>query len=181
MIPTIDEFKNSAQIIQYFGLGFVQIKINEYNRFHFYHPHLIQTSHEDIHNHRCGFKSSILSGSLIETLYNVTIGDDYFVKISNCKKDVPNTLTTYKVNATPLSKTEHYKGSDYIRHQKQFHTVSSVNYCITELYLYLPKEEHALVLIENESELNYRPFKADYKESELWEMVEDCINKGNIK
>ncbi len=44
----IDYLIKNHTIIQYFGLGFIQIKINENVRFHFYHKDILVTT-DDTH------------------------------------------------------------------------------------------------------------------------------------
>ena len=176
MIPDIDTLRKQAKVIQYFGLGFVQIKISDVERYHFYHSTLKKTADEEIHNHRCGFKSTILGGSLGETVYSLTIGDKYFVKASNCKEGSANTLLDYKVDAKPFTKTTYYKGSHYFRYPHEFHRVYCSDYCLTNLYLFLPKAPNALVLIKDKKDVDYCPFKSEYNESGLWEIVDKVIS-----
>lgn len=180
MIPDIDYFKSNAKVIQYFGLGFVQIKINENTRFHFYNSDLVVTAQDDIHNHRCGFKSTILTGSLNENIYSVSQGDEYYVKVSKCQKGVKNELLDLKVDAKLIMSTTYYRGSHYFRYPNEFHTVSATH-CITELFLFLPKSENALVLIENKENIDYCPFVAEYSTEDLWELVNNTINIGKNK
>lgn len=170
-VPDIDYLKDNAQVIQYFGLGFVQIKINEELRYHFYHPYLEKTSIDDIHNHRCTFKSKILYGELHEELYKIVEGDDYFVKVSKCKAGVSNELLDNKVSVKKIMDITYYAGSSYYRYPKEFHTVSNNGICITELTMIPPKYDSAIVLIKDKSEVDYCPFKSSYTINELWAIV----------
>ena len=55
----------------YFGLGFIQCKINQYERIHVYHPDLmpIVNIEEEVHNHRYDFESKILMGKIKNKKY----------------------------------------------------------------------------------------------------------------
>src|SRR5271170_5939334 len=62
--------KNHARLY-YFGLGFIQLKINEWERLHFYSAKLPPIT-EDIHNHRYGFLSRILKGKLGNHVFDIS-------------------------------------------------------------------------------------------------------------
>jgi hypothetical protein len=49
----------------YFGLGFIQLKLNETERLHFWHesfPGVVDE--DDLHDHRYNFESTVLAGSI---------------------------------------------------------------------------------------------------------------------
>lgn len=58
-------------MVHSFGLGFIQVKLSRNVRVHFYTHEAIVVSPEEIHNHRYGFTSQVLSGNLTHILYDV--------------------------------------------------------------------------------------------------------------
>ena len=72
----------------WFGLGFVQLKLNEHERIHFWHPgHGQITPEEELHDHRYGFTSLVLGGEILHEIWEWTAcqdGDHEMVEVS-CK------------------------------------------------------------------------------------------------
>ncbi len=88
-------------MIHYFGLGFIQLKINFETRMHFYSPELPQiTSNEDVHNHRYDFESCVLKGELEQELFHVINGDTHLREQESCQAGV-HTESTPTPCATP--------------------------------------------------------------------------------
>lgn len=179
---TTDYLKEKHTQIHYFGLGFIQIKIDDFLRYHFYDSSVFKDCIKDnIHNHRYGFSSKILKGELDETTYRLEDGDDYFVKQTNCKKGFTPIIEPDKVSVG-WSKTYHYKAGSNFRTNKyqrictDFHTVSCPSQCITELNRTVIFTDYARVLITDLAELDYCPFETNLKEKELWEIVDAIIN-----
>ena len=73
---------------QYFGLGFIQCKINQHERVHIYHPDLmpIVNIEEEIHNHRYDFESTILMGKL--TIKNINLSKMQTIQLISYKMKV---------------------------------------------------------------------------------------------
>ncbi len=170
----IDYLIKNHIIIQYFGLGFIQIKINEHKRFHFYHKDILATT-DDIHNHTYDFKSTILRGTLTERLYLISNGNDYYQKISNCKLGSTNSILENKVNANLICEITHLQNDSYHRKTTEYHTVYS-DYGVTMLERGNKLNDTAIILIKNLDELHTCPFKNNYTIPQLWEIVNDIWN-----
>jgi hypothetical protein len=56
----------------WFGLGFIQLKLNDVERVHFWCPEIPSPEREEIHDHRYNFTSTVLAGMLHFELYEVT-------------------------------------------------------------------------------------------------------------
>ena len=66
----IDQLIKNYYKIHFFGLGFIQVKVSDSTRYHFYHKDLPAfTDHP--HNHRYNFTSTCLKGRLKHNLYEV--------------------------------------------------------------------------------------------------------------
>lgn len=61
----LKDFTPTKDIISLHGLGFIQIKLDDNQRLHIWHPDLPRRKcfeHSNIHNHRFAFKSTVLKG-----------------------------------------------------------------------------------------------------------------------
>lgn len=78
VVPNIDNLRGMATPLV-FGLGMIQIKPSEdsLSRYHFYHPDLVNVSHQDeFHSHRYSFTSEVLIGSLEQSIAPVISGGE---------------------------------------------------------------------------------------------------------
>lgn len=175
MFLDIDFLKNNHDMIHFFGLGFVQLKIDNNIRMHFYHPDLQPIVHdEEVHNHRYDFISSILAGKLTNELFTIQAGDsDYYMIEENCKADKIVTPERMPVILTPTSIQHFKKGDSYTCLTTQFHRVST-NFAITRLYRGQIVNDNALV-IKNKKAEEICPFSKKLTEDECWEVVYNCI------
>lgn len=85
----LDYLKSHCTLIHYFGLGFVQLKLRDGRRMHFYTESLPAiVGDDDVHNHRYDFTSQVLSGYLVQHIYRVVPGDTHTLEQESCKKKV---------------------------------------------------------------------------------------------
>ena len=171
----IDYLKKNYTTIQYFGLGFVQIKLNSSERMHFWHPDFDRPM-ESIHNHRYNFKSTVLYGRLDaeEYMFNRSDSGDYEMFITDCSpmnEGTPIILGRGDVELTKL--TSLVAGSEYWLHHDTLHRVSA-NYCVTLLFRNIPQKKSAQVVQKKDLPIEC-PFSHNLPENELWEIVDDCL------
>lgn len=70
------DFTPTKETISLHGLGFIQLVLNTKQRIHVWHPDLPKRKcfeHSSVHNHRFGFTSKILKGTLINELCDIEI------------------------------------------------------------------------------------------------------------
>lgn len=68
----IDYLKSLPNKPYWFGLGFIQLKIDDNKRLHFWHPDLSpNVDDEEIHDHRYDFRSMILKGEITNKLFGI--------------------------------------------------------------------------------------------------------------
>src|SRR5690606_30989934 len=61
----IDHLRSYGATPHWFGLGFIQLKLTNDTRIHFWHPALMaDTPEEELHDHRYRFHSHILLGNI---------------------------------------------------------------------------------------------------------------------
>lgn len=176
-ILDIDFLKKNHLMIHYFGLGFIQIKINDIYRAHFYTFDLpITSAEEEIHNHRYSFRSQIVKGTLRQKIYALKEGDSHLLIKDACAPGSKPEGEPIPTGITMLADNE-YTGpqSEYFIAHKTFHTVEAISECITLLNRGPYKKELADIVYPKENKL-VCPFSENVSEDKLWEIVEGIIN-----
>jgi hypothetical protein len=174
----LDWLKRNHQMIHYFGLGFIQLKINEKYRLHFYTDELPGiVDEEDIHNHRYGFKSTILLGSLTQNLFLVTPGSTHLKEQDNCR-------IGFKMNEKPIEcgilfvQSKNYvAGTSYSIKHDEFHRVKTSKTCITLLERQ-PYQKELADIVRKKSADKVCPFSLKIPEAKLWDIVEKLLKKN---
>lgn len=159
--------------IHFFGLGFIQVKISDTQRYHFY-TNRIPRYVEHPHNHRYSFQSEILCGNLNEILYEPIYGDTHFISTSNCMPKNSNDLNIkVPVGLKQRESITHKTGEVYVRIPTDIHTVEATEDTITFLTKTSePIFKEAFFIYEKNDE-PLCPFSKKYDESELWGIVKE--------
>lgn len=170
----IDWLKQNHQAIHYFGLGFIQVKLNNEYRLHFYCEELPPIiGEEEIHNHRYNFTSVVLKGQLIQDIFQLIPGDKYILEDESCQEGChPTTAPTFCDFKLLCSNTYNQK-SDYFIDHETFHRVNTDN-CITMLSRSPYKKEFAKVARLKDA-AKICPFSQKIAEPELWQIVEHML------
>jgi hypothetical protein len=172
----IDWLKANHQLIHYFGLGFIQLKIDDSTRMHFYTPKLPPiVAEEDVHSHRYDFFSQVLKGFLNQSIFNVIEGDSHLRELESCKEDVKSEVSPSLCALKLCSEHKYLKGSAYFISTDTFHRVSAEG--ITLLKRSEVKKNFAEV-IRPVNGNKICPFSAKVEKSRLWEIVECMINSA---
>lgn len=168
----LDWLKENHCRLYYFGLGFIQLKIDEFYRLHFYHPEL-PAFNEDIHNHRYDFKSTILKGTFHNSLYCVSPGETHIITNESCNPEI-KAPTEVKFCSAELELTSSYEaGQDYFMDHTWFHTVKAEN-CITLLERTDYKKEFAQVITPVDG-VSTCPFSKKLVEADLWALIAEML------
>lgn len=170
----IDWLKNNNERLYYFGLGFIQLKINDKYRLHFYTDKL-DSNTDSIHNHRYNFESKILKGSFKNKIYNVDYWGNTHVKVNeSCNEEIQVPKNKEACTLKLVSDITYYKNDEYYMHYESFHRVES-NYAITLLKRSDYKQDYAQIIYEKNKEPNC-PFSVKLNEEYLWNIIEEMIN-----
>jgi len=177
----IDYLKKNKSEILYFGLGFIQIKLGNVERIHFYHhelPPFVDTPHD----HRYDFVSKVLRGFLITNIHELIDGDRYRLEFDTCNANekIEEPVIVPSCDTKVVHSFITYAGSEYYMPMDAFHTIHPGVNTITFLTRGEVKKEHARVF-KWQHEENLCPFSKVIPENELWEYVDDMIKMGNIK
>jgi len=167
----------SYQKIHFFGLGFVQVKISEEERWHFYHPSLPSFT-ENPHDHRYHFTSTVHRGVLESRIWKISPGDklNAVVRYESCTHGVQAPSTATAVDAELVSSFQVYAGSSYYLDENTFHQVSRIGQlpCITHLRRGKKVKEFASVIGFDGSK-DLCPFSAPMSNSDCWTAVSECL------
>lgn len=164
----IDWLQNNTSRLYYFGLGFVQLKIDETWRLHFYTPELPAIT-EGIHNHRYNFTSRVLSGMIVNRRYNIVDGTTHTLSNESCNPDieapgVDQPCGIELIAADGIGIWESYSMLDTV-----FHNVEAVR-CITLLERGSYAKEFAQVVTPVGKEA-VCPFSKTIPDDELWSII----------
>lgn len=176
----VDKIKSEAKSIHFFGLGFIQVKISESKRYHFYDLTLPNTiSEEEIHNHRYHFTSLILKGKLKNDIYVLDFsGRGFELSEVDCKPvdgRVLDLSNKKECSVKLIMSNIHKENEFYFMNHKEFHTVSAEHGTVTLLDRGPYKKELAEVVIPK-GQGQVCPFTHVYQEEFLWERVKDLVN-----
>lgn len=169
----------------YFGLGFIQLKLNKTERLHFYHPDILPiVDEEDLHNHRYDFTSHVLRGKLTSEVYYIDeilpIGPipsrDYELHTVSCSSEdagKPSQLIGY-VEPIHSVTFETGVGSKYMIRTEGFHRVAIKEPTLT----YLERGEiifPTAQVIKKVGAPDVCPFSKKLSEDEIWNTIKEVI------
>lgn len=174
------ELKNLQAKPQYFGLGFIQLKVNALERYHFYHPDLLPVVNieEEVHNHRYDFESEIILGSLTNKIYHFEQSENglYLLENESCSEiKLTEDQKNKKIGNIELFSTIVYeKGNKYFMDYRTYHTVNTKK-CVTKLTRSKYLQETAQVIRPIDS-LTICPFSLKLDESVCWDIIKKVID-----
>lgn len=175
MLTDFEWIKANHKMIHYFGLGFIQVKINNNFRLHFYTAELPPiVPEEDVHNHRYDFSSSILKGRFCQELYEVVNGNTHSREKETCKEGVSADAFAPVLCGLRLSSRHSYQaGDEYTIYHDTFHKVMAFD-CITSISRSDYKKDLAEV-VRPVGATKVCPFSQKIDEAKLWEIVEKMV------
>lgn len=159
----------------WFGLGFIQLKLTENTRIHFWLPWLKSSEREEIHNHRYNFVSRVLAGSLHKEIYHVTYIDQdggqpepFELFTTYCAPGHEGEITTTSpVDCEKIAEFDLVAGATYWFQHNQFHTTEGTDFAIT----YLEREnkvKSAAMVVKKTGEPTTCPFANPIPADVLW-------------
>lgn len=153
--------------IQSYGLGFIQIKCGDIN-YNFYHKDIPTfKSYKSPHSHQQDFVSEVISGSLIETLYDVTNGSQK--AFCGCGDSKISLALKPSFKETLI----HKESDIYLRLKEQYHSVKGDHGTITKVTKYGNKIDAYVIHPDGKEKYKSLP------KAKLWLMVKNiCELKG---
>lgn len=173
----INFLKANAKKIHFFGLGFIQIKIDDFHRVHVYTDKFPSTTmEEEIHNHRYQFNSAILKGTLTQKIYSVRDDRDghYLLTKEVCNPEIEKKEHHATSCDVTLTQVHHFAaGTVYWTAANTFHQVESKN-AVTFITRGGYEKSEADVVYHH-SKTTTCPFSIKVSEEKLWEIVEEVL------
>lgn len=163
----------------YFGLGFIQLKIDETRRYHFYHPTIMPIlDEEEIHNHRYDFTSTVVKGRLFNEIFDYesdAFSEEGLFEVS-CKKEdagkepvlIDEVIKRNVVNFS-CSSSDHYDMKHFM-----FHRIRYIEPTITFLERGPILSQYARI-IKPKNEPAVCPFSKIMSQEEIWEIIAQIL------
>lgn len=175
---TVDWLRANTKVAHFFGLGFIQVKLDDLTRVHFYHRD-IPAFVEEPHDHRYDFISTVLRGRLQNNIWMLAPGDDHEVCLESCKPGAAAAPTPImKTGVKLFGSFTTGAGSGYHMHAQTFHTVQpqfEYGPVITFLKREAPVAEFART-IRRVGSPAVCPFSKPMGDDDLWEIVRRCLD-----
>jgi hypothetical protein len=193
--PLIDELRASAKKYgtepYWFGLGFVQLKLNDHERMHFWCPEIPSSEREEIHNHRYDFSSIVLAGELKHDVYHldatietssVPFEAEWEIFETNCAPGKEGTVETVTpCIITNVGKFNLKAGSTYEFPHESFHTTQGTTFAITHLTRVLPKPLEYASVIKKIGQATTCPFKDKMAPEICWEHIYNGLVRAGLE
>lgn len=164
---------------RWFGLGFIQVKVDEKLRYHFWHPELVATvPPEEIHDHRYAYHSRIIRGKMDQRFYGYEFdeGEDAIYELVSVSCDsekpgpigFPRSVIVYDRASVSL-----VEGSDYYLPCGVFHTISA-ELCVTAM-VRSPVQKRLARVIRPFGTPHVCPFAEEMPEDKMWKLMDECM------
>lgn len=197
-LPTIDELRAKAKKYNsephWFGLGFVQLKLSDTERMHFWIPEIPRREREEIHNHRYDFDSTVLAGTLMHEVYHLDAtvdpsadvriidGCEYEIFETNCSPSKAGTIETVSpCIITHVGSFDLAAGSTYMLPHSSFHTTEGTRFAITHLTRVLPKPLEFASVIKKRGAETTCPFAERMDPEVAWEHIYNGMVRAGLE
>lgn len=173
---SIDELRAFGTVPEFFGLGMVQLKAEQYIRYHFWDTELPTPEGvgEEYHDHRYSFISDVLLGSITNNLvYPRDDPDGVFGQYQVCCAGGGAEFVSMVEPISVGTFVTHAGGRYWVSRDAYHRTVIADRYCITRQHREpTAPAEKANVLSKS---LATGMFDNPYTESQLWEIIDSIL------
>lgn len=170
----------------WFGLGFIQLKLSDTDRMHFWLPQIPRPEREEIHNHRYDFRSTVLAGELCHDVYNLKgrVASalrqfcDWEIFDTDCAPGKEGVVE--RVTSCDISRVGSFRlsaGSVYEFPHTSYHTTGDTFFAVTHLVRQPKKLEYASV-IRPKGARSVCPFKDKIETSKCWGYIEAALRRA---
>lgn len=181
----VDYLKSFNKDPAWFGLGFIQLKLNDSQRMHFWHPKLMSDMpDEEVHDHRYDFTSHILKGELTHEVWEFEPDDDssrstkrgpFDLVLTNCKPGQPENPTVIATGNLIMDSSYTMKaGSHYSIKKDLLHRIRA-----TSAITFLDRKDilkDTARVVRNRENPFVCPFSNVIPVDQLWSYIDECIN-----
>jgi hypothetical protein len=171
----------AEHVPHWFGLGFIQLKLNHVQRIHFWHPGLVaDLPDEELHDHRYNFTSYLLKGKLTNEVWQFVPADSGTLELVtvSCKPGASQEpVSINRGFTTMLASHTMHQGDHYRMHMDTLHRIRA-SHAITLLEREAVVKDLARV-VRNPAMPFVCPFAAPKPVNELWELIRECIENDS--
>lgn len=171
----LKELKKNHARLYYFGLGCIQLKIDETWKLHFYTSKLPPITKEEPHNHRYDFTSRILCGELIQTFYMPVEGDTHTITSESCNPVLKTPQLSESCQLLELDTVSCLAGASYRLEHHEYHVVKTKGDTVTLLQRGPYKKEFAHVITPKGQDRTC-PFSQTVDDEALWKIIEEILS-----
>jgi hypothetical protein len=161
----------------HFFLDFIQFKINDRERMHFWHPDLpAYGAEEELHDHRYDFESRVLAGFTTHEEWNFVEDESGTFELIEKSCQPGNEIAPRRIAVGEVSRGGSYSmvaGSVYRFPHDRFHRIHTKR-CVTFLTRGQVVKDVARI-IKPLNAPDFCPFETKLDESLLWEMMADLL------
>ena len=182
-LPDIEHLKALGVTPHYFGLGFIQLKLDDTRRLHFWVPEwpTIPGSESELHDHRYDFSSSVLKGAVEHDIF--ALGPVHATAFEGCLELVHVTCkpggaqepqVVGYTQAVPIGTFEITAGCTYHLSQEAFHRAHSIGPTVTYVERSAVTRELARV-VRTPGAAFTCPFSLTFSAEECWSKINDIL------
>lgn len=157
--------------IHYFGLGFIQIKLDWAHRVHVYTPELESiVPIESVHNHRYTFESAVLSGHFEQEIWDVdaSSGGPFMLEDDSCQEGYKSEKQ-YRCSMRLNSRHTYSPGDRYLLSHETFHrTLPSKAITLLTRNEYSKAVAQVVRSVDSDKVC---PYSKKISEADLWDIV----------
>lgn len=181
------DFTPTAEQISLHGLGFIQVKLPANRRLHVWHPDLPRRScfaWSAIHNHRFGFRSTVLIGQQVNRRYTVVadpVGSHDRISHDGPRGEKGGRLSYVAERvAVWAGRDESYgPGASYTMSPLEYHETPNSGIVVTLMEKLHEGTIHASSLIEHGREFDQSFDRFQLSADDLWAVVVDAMKHGD--
>ena len=174
----IDWLREQGAEPHWFGLGFIQLKLNDAERLHFYPKEMKGfVDPEEVHDHRYDFGSTVLQGRIAQNTFDFEVGGQGLYEMANvsCDPATPapdiepikgRILNTGRMNLTA--------GNSYWLDADTFHSFYGYDNAITALIRGTTRKPYARVIRLVGAE-KVCAFSRPMPTNELWDIIASML------
>src|SRR5271157_3325048 len=171
----------------WFGLGFIQLKLSDDSRIHFWSPDIARPERDEIHDHRYNFVSRVLYGTLTFDLYEPTpIQRDgvwtHELFQTDCAPGHEGNKEPkiYPVTITKRGTFDLVEGSEYWFSSEQFHTTENTQFAVTYLERETKTKQFANVIKPRGAPISC-PFATEMSVADCWRHIDKICASWRCK
>jgi len=181
-MQTIDEFRKMGGKPMYVGNGSVKLLFNNgYNVYNFYSDRA-ELLVDDIHDHRSGFSSTILKGTLRNILYKIDGQDPsskFRLEYGECKEGVERVIVQDNVIFSETCRFDNIEGTSYYMEHDVLHNIELITPTVITHMIRKPKAKDAPNFIVDTTKPFVCAFSEPKSKDECWEIIEYTLNYAN--